>query len=243
MPARPWTAAVAVLLLVPVFAASASGAELPRLVFTPDQPTESDFLSVTVLGSTDVACGAFFFAVPDPAARRIELRGISVDPPEPCAEGSWTFQAALETGLPAGTYTIEATLDQHPYAAAQLTVGPAPTQLVLGTFEYFGSNFRLELLVRDPRTHQVRPAGGRVHSRQAAQFWFFDPANPEVTVKVLDGTPVNDHFWLFLSSMTTVEFTLRIRHCIEGDPPFCSEVKEYHSPAGANQDLVDVEAF
>ncbi|HEX5714726.1 MAG TPA: CSLREA domain-containing protein [Thermoanaerobaculia bacterium] len=35
-------------------------------------------------------------------------------------------------------------------------------------------------------------------------FWFFDAANLEITVKVLDGCGVNDRFWVFLSGLTDV---------------------------------------
>ena len=36
-------------------------------------------------------------------------------------------------------------------------------------------------------------------------FWFFDPANVELTVKVLDGCSISNHFWAFLSGLTNVE--------------------------------------
>jgi hypothetical protein len=35
-------------------------------------------------------------------------------------------------------------------------------------------------------------------------FWFFDPTNAELFVKVLDGCALNGHFWLFASGMTNV---------------------------------------
>lgn len=41
-------------------------------------------------------------------------------------------------------------------------------------------------------------------------FWFFDPANIELTVKVLDACVLNDHFWVFVASGSTVEYTLTV---------------------------------
>jgi CSLREA domain-containing protein len=35
-------------------------------------------------------------------------------------------------------------------------------------------------------------------------FWFFDPANVELTVKVLDGCSLNGKFWVFLTGLTDV---------------------------------------
>ncbi|HEX2253886.1 MAG TPA: hypothetical protein VHQ65_11520 [Thermoanaerobaculia bacterium] len=41
-------------------------------------------------------------------------------------------------------------------------------------------------------------------------FWFFRPANVELGVKILDGRPVNGHWWVFFASLTNVGFTLRV---------------------------------
>lgn len=41
-------------------------------------------------------------------------------------------------------------------------------------------------------------------------FWFFDPANVELTVKVLAACPVDGHHWVFVSSGSTVEYTLTV---------------------------------
>lgn len=41
-------------------------------------------------------------------------------------------------------------------------------------------------------------------------FWFFDPANIELTVKVLDACALNDHFWVFVASGSTVGYTITV---------------------------------
>ena len=41
-------------------------------------------------------------------------------------------------------------------------------------------------------------------------YWFFDPENLEVMVKVLDGCAVNQHWWVFSSGLTDVGVTLRV---------------------------------
>ena len=35
-------------------------------------------------------------------------------------------------------------------------------------------------------------------------FWFFNPANVELTIKVLDGCSINNRYWIFLSGLTNV---------------------------------------
>jgi hypothetical protein len=45
---------------------------------------------------------------------------------------------------------------------------------------------------------------------QTGYFWFFDPVNIELVVKVLDGRPVNGKFWVFYGALTDVEYTLTV---------------------------------
>jgi hypothetical protein len=39
-------------------------------------------------------------------------------------------------------------------------------------------------------------------------FWFFNPANIEVVIKVLSGCSLNQHYWVFATGLTNVEVTL-----------------------------------
>ena len=41
-------------------------------------------------------------------------------------------------------------------------------------------------------------------SENAGAFWFFTPNNVEVVIKILDGRPVNGHFWVFGAALTNV---------------------------------------
>jgi hypothetical protein len=43
-------------------------------------------------------------------------------------------------------------------------------------------------------------------------FWFFQQDNVEVLVKTLDGTAINGAYWVFLGSMTDLEFWLDVTH-------------------------------
>ena len=45
---------------------------------------------------------------------------------------------------------------------------------------------------------------------QGGLFWFFNAGNPEMLVKVIDGCPVNGHFWVFLSAGTNVSFNVLV---------------------------------
>ena len=68
-------------------------------------------------------------------------------------------------------------------------------------------------------------------------FWFFDPTNLELVVKVLDGRSVNGKFWVFYGSLTNVEFTLTVTDTLTG------AVKTYFNPQGQLGGVADTGAF
>ncbi len=47
-------------------------------------------------------------------------------------------------------------------------------------------------------------------------FWFFNPSNLELTLKVLDGCGVNDRFWVFLSGLTDVGVEVTVEDTFTG---------------------------
>ena len=41
-------------------------------------------------------------------------------------------------------------------------------------------------------------------------FWFFDEANLELVLKVLDGTAINGHYWVFFGALTNIEYEISV---------------------------------
>jgi hypothetical protein len=68
-------------------------------------------------------------------------------------------------------------------------------------------------------------------------FWFFDPTNFELVVKVLDGRSVNGKYWVFYGSLTSVELTLTVTDTLTG------AVKTYFNPQGQLASVADTSAF
>ncbi len=69
-------------------------------------------------------------------------------------------------------------------------------------------------------------------------FWFFNPANPELTVKVLDGCAAFGHFWVFAAGLTDVEVLLQVTDTEIG------VTRNYYSQAGSRFEPVqDTAAF
>jgi hypothetical protein len=77
-----------------------------------------------------------------------------------------------------------------------------------------------------------------VSSDDSGLFYFFNPDNWEMLIKVLDGCPVNDRFWVFYAATTNVEFTVTVTDIQE------DEVSTYFNPLNnAAAPVQDTEAF
>jgi len=106
------------------------------------------------------------------------------------------------------------------------------------TFLLNDGRFRVEVEWRD---FENRTGDGRTVTMSSADsglFWFFDPDNWEVLVKVLDGCGFNDHFWVFSAATTNVEYTLRVTDTRTG------ATTEYFNPLGNEAPAItDTAAF
>jgi hypothetical protein len=75
------------------------------------------------------------------------------------------------------------------------------------------------------------PAGSGVgtavtESDQTGAFWFFDPANVELLVKVIDGRSLTGHFWVFYGALSNVEYWVTVTDTVTGAS------KRYHNAPG-----------
>jgi Bacterial pre-peptidase C-terminal domain len=85
---------------------------------------------------------------------------------------------------------------------------------------------------------------GRTGSGQAVvltddtgYFWFFDPANVELVVKVLDGRGINGHFWVFYGALSNVRYTITVNDTSDG------RHRTYDNPQGNLASFADTSAF
>jgi ELWxxDGT repeat protein len=115
--------------------------------------------------------------------------------------------------------------------AAAVPCQPTSERLCLG-----GSRFAVEVSWKD---FQGRTGKGKTVPLfdGTGAFWFFDAANIELVVKVLDGRPLNDHFWLFYGALSNVEYTLTVTDTQTG------AVKTYRNPSGRFASVGDTQAF
>jgi len=97
--------------------------------------------------------------------------------------------------------------------------------------------FTVQVAWHDPR-HGTTGNGTAVPlTDDTGAFWFFAPQNLELMIKVLDGRPVNGHFWVFFGSLSDVEYTLTVTDRTTG------AVRTYHNPPYTLASRADTSAF
>lgn len=128
-----------------------------------------------------------------------------------------------------GNYTL--TVD----GAAVATTGVLSTCTRGSVLCLAGNRFRAELTWKNGAATSTAQAVSL--SSDTGSFWFTDPANTELVLKVLDGRAINGHFWVFYGGLTNLPFSLTLTDSVTG------EVKTYTSPSGRFASVGDTSAF
>ncbi len=108
---------------------------------------------------------------------------------------------------------------------------PSATRLCLQ-----GERFAVEATWRDFQGNTGVGTAVRL-TPDTGYFWFFRETNVEVVLKVLDGRPLNGHFWVFYGALSNVEYTLTVTDTETG-----TEVS-YPNPSGRFGSVGDTLAF
>jgi hypothetical protein len=112
------------------------------------------------------------------------------------------------------------------------TCEAGPKTLCLGD-----DRFRVYVQWRD-NTGQTGAANAIELTADTGTHWFFKSTNLEMMLKILDGCPSNNHFWVFAGGLTNVEVKMTITDTFTG------VVKTYWNPQQtAFQPIQDTSAF
>ena len=115
-------------------------------------------------------------------------------------------------------------------AQAQGSCSPAATHLCLN-----GDRFQVDvdwILPSGPGKGQAVPL-----TADTGLFWFFGNSNLELVIKVLDGRPVNGHFWVYYGGLSDVEYRITVTDTRTG----MREI--YTNPPGRLASGADTSAF
>lgn len=96
-------------------------------------------------------------------------------------------------------------------ALAQACV-PGDTTMCLNRDE-----FAVSVTWRDPVQDVIRDANVVKVTEDTGTFWFFRAEEPEGLVKVLDGTPLNQHYWVFAGGLGPFDTDLLVTRSASGE--------------------------
>jgi ELWxxDGT repeat protein len=74
-------------------------------------------------------------------------------------------------------------------------------------------------------------------SSESGLFWFFDPDNPEILVKLLNGAGVNGSYWFFFGALSDIEYRVTVKDLVSG------LTRTYDNPHGRICGQADTAAF
>jgi hypothetical protein len=140
---------------------------------------------------------------------------------------------------PAGQFASLADVEAFPSAAAS-TAGTAKTPgtvTAAGASLAVAGHFTVEVQFTDPRTGTAAQATAVPLTADTGAFWFFDPSNLELMVKVLDGRAVNGRFWVFFGALSDVGYTLTVTDTQTG------QQRTYRNDPGSLASRADTAAF
>jgi ELWxxDGT repeat protein len=145
--------------------------------------------------------------------------------------GASTGSVTTTSAPAAGSAPLQVVARRVVPRAATGACAPSTTRLCLS-----GSRFSVEVAWKDFAGNTG--AGKAVGlTADTGWFWFFDPANVELVLKVLDGSAVNGHRWVFYGALSSVEYTVTVTDTQTG------EVSTYRNPSGQLASVADIEAL
>ncbi len=115
-------------------------------------------------------------------------------------------------------------------AAAPCTAGSETLCLNAGRFQ---------VTVAWSAPSQGKSGHGMAHpvTDDTGYLWFFTDTNVELVIKVLDGRPVNGHFWVFYGALSNVQYTVTVKDTETG------ATQVYENPDGHQASNADTKAF
>lgn len=136
-----------------------------------------------------------------------------------------------------------------------VTAGPAAAQVgncaaSPSTLCLLDDRFQVEVTWSDfsgnPLGRPGAPDGGKGRAVELGQglpnqdggfFWFVDPQDIELLIRIFDGRQINGSFWVFYGALTNVELELTVTDTVT------RRKQEYRNPAGSFSAVFDTSAF
>ncbi|MCB1057978.1 MAG: spondin domain-containing protein [Acidobacteria bacterium] len=158
--------------------------------------------------------------------------------------GGWVDQKivqllAYDAGTDSGTTFLSPNLATvPPVPVRQIQTGPLTSGSYLGTFTFTRTDSdpppalalqdgRFLVRVAWEKTDGTRGvATGSALTDDSGVFWFFQPSNLELLIKVLDACSTFDHYWVFAAGLTNVGVEIEVEDTATGT------IRRWENPVG-----------
>ena len=152
--------------------------------------------------------------------------------PEATPEEAALANVSLRNGrTPELLYADLVTANPIEPAGASPACTPGSTTLCLN-----GGRFEVQVDWRVPSQNRSGVGSAIPVTDDTGYFWFFNSANVELVIKVLDA-PQPGKFWVFYGALSTVEYTITVTDKQTGN------FKTYFNPSGTQASKADTAAF
>jgi hypothetical protein len=155
------------------------------------------------------------------------------DPLASPAPGHETVAAQGTPTPPASSAAIQGFIDASVSKSAEAFT---PCQSLASTLFLNGCRFGLSVDWTDSRGRTGRGVPVQL-TNDTGYFWFFNDANVELVIKVLDARSINDNFWVFYGALSAVQYTMTVTDALTG------EIRTYRNPSGTFASVGDTGAF
>lgn len=159
------------------------------------------------------------------------------EPGELCGRGDTI--ALPDPGAASGTYVTATEPTLVPLAApaslGAAACSPGDDRLCLAD-----GRFQVKVRWNDQRSGNSGSGNvvtSTVGGDKSGFFWFFNPANVELVVKMIDGRALNGHFWFFYGALSDVKYEIEILDTV------ADETRSYVNQAGSICGRGDTAAF
>jgi acetyl esterase/lipase len=138
------------------------------------------------------------------------------------------FEEDVQAGYGHSSWPDSSLAEGFRFLARQIYSGALPGTCAPGpeTLCLHGGRFRVGVTWTDPRGASGTGRTVACNSDGSGLFWFFEPSNWELMVKVIDGCGLNGRFWVFAAATTDVGYRLTVEDTRTG------EKAVYENPVG-----------
>ncbi len=94
--------------------------------------------------------------------------------------------------------------------------------------------FRVRVRYTDPASGAMRFAHAATLTSDTGAFWFVQPSDTDLAIKVIDGRAFNGHFWVTYGALSDLAYTVTVTDTVTG------KFRRYRNPAhhqGSGKDL------